>query len=160
MSFANSYLAYLRSRGALTASSNELKPFSILAADPSPVTAYAITLTRCDDLAGMLASSTPGKVVIGHHFHFDMKTPFQMGSDQFIMLTGRNTIDNPITIDPVVGLAIQPTFKMPSWAQLAASADGAAPVKGIHQPGSRQEAPKGSHPQHPSCPHGPMKFHP
>jgi hypothetical protein len=44
MSFANSYLAYLHSRGTLTASPNELKPFSVLAADPSPVTMYAVTL--------------------------------------------------------------------------------------------------------------------
>jgi hypothetical protein len=60
-------------------------------------------------MAGILAVGTAGKVMIGHHFLFDMKTPFAVnGSDQLIMLTGHLTVDmNPVAIDPAAGLATQ-----------------------------------------------------
>lgn len=91
---------------------------------------------------GILASSTTGKVAIGHHFHFNMKTPFQTGSDQFIMLTSWNTINNLIAIDLAIGLAIQPTIRTPTcWDQLATATDGPA-VLNINMP---QQGPKHLH---------------
>jgi len=51
------------------------------------------------------------------------------------MLTGRNTIDNPIAINPSIALAMQPTIRSPTWTQLAAASDGAA-IKAISVPRS------------------------
>jgi hypothetical protein len=68
-------------------------------------------------------------VLIGHHFLFDIKAPFvPTSSDELIMLTGRHTIDNPVAIDPSLGLAIQAyrTFSCPSWNALASAPDGNA----------------------------------
>jgi hypothetical protein len=86
-------------------------------------------LSACDDTAGILAIGHNGKVLIGHHFLFDMKTPFApASSDELIMLTGRHTVDNPVAIDPSLGLAIQAyrTFSCPSWNALASAPDGNA----------------------------------
>jgi hypothetical protein len=84
-------------------------------------------------MAGILAVGTAGEVMIGHHFLFDMKTPFAVeGSDQLIMLTGRLTVDNPVSIAPATGLAMQRNrnFPCPSWADLALAPDGDA-VKAV-----------------------------
>jgi hypothetical protein len=135
MSFANSYLTYLRSRGTQSTSLDDLKPFSLLATDnTSPTTSLAVALTRGEDLAGLLATGPDGHVKLGHHFLFDMKTPFQLdATGQFIMLTGRSTVDNPIAVDPSVALAMQPTIRCPTWDQLAAAPDGPA-IKVISVP--------------------------
>jgi hypothetical protein len=61
---------------------------------------------------GSLPATPLGK--LGHHFHFDIWMPFQTRHDQFIMLTGRNTIDNPIAINPVIGLTIQLAIQKPT----------------------------------------------
>jgi hypothetical protein len=108
-SFAsNSYLAYLRARGALTIDPAALQPFAALADNTTDSKTYALTLSVCDDTAGILAIGHNGKVLIGHHFLFNMK---------LIMLTGRHTIDNPVVIDPSLGLAIQAyrTFSCVTW---------------------------------------------
>jgi hypothetical protein len=107
-----------------------------LANDESTATPFAITLTKCDDLAGLFAVGTTGTVKIGHHFCFDMKTPFQPeSSDQLFMLTGRNTVDNPIAIEPETCLAIQPgtDSRYPTWTKLSEALDGSA-VRSITMP--------------------------
>jgi hypothetical protein len=135
MSFANSYLAYLRSHGSQSTSPDDLKPFSVLANDnTSPATSLAIALMRGDELAGLLATGSDGHVKLGHHFLFDMRTPFQPDAmDQFIMLTGCSTIDNPIAINPSVAFAMQPMIRCPTWDQLAAAPDGPV-IKAISAP--------------------------
>jgi hypothetical protein len=76
-SFAsNSYLAYLRARGALTTNPASLKPYAALADDTTNPKTYVLTLSACDDTAGILAIGHNGKVLINHNFLFDMKTPF------------------------------------------------------------------------------------
>jgi hypothetical protein len=127
---ANSYLAYLRARGALTIDPAALQPYAALADDTTDPETYALTLSTCDNMAGILAIGHNGKVLIGHHFLFDMKTPFfaPASSDELIMLMGRHTVDNPVTIDPSLGLAIQVylTFSCPLWNALASAPDGDA----------------------------------
>ena len=129
-SFANSYMAFLRARGSSMRHPSELRPFSLLADDRSPPVTYALTLAQCEDMTGMLALGSSGKVAIGHHFLFDMCTPFKPdSSNQFIMLTGRHTMDNAVMIDPTVGLAFPdnaPPIRYPSWAMLSATVDGPA----------------------------------
>jgi hypothetical protein len=124
---ANSYLAYLRARGALTTDPGSLKPYAALANDLTDPKSYALTLSACDNMAGILALGTTGTVMIGHHFLFNMKTPFAVdGSNQLVMLTGHHTVDNPVALDPLSSLAIQTsrTFPCPTWDTLAAAPDG------------------------------------
>jgi hypothetical protein len=128
-SFANSYMAFLHARGSSMHHPSELRPFSLLADDRSPPVTYALTLAQCEDMTGMLALGSSGKVVIGHHFLFDMSTPFQpASSNQFIMLTGRHTMDNAVMIDPTIGLAFpnNAPVRSPSWAKLSTTEDGPA----------------------------------
>ena len=135
MSFANSYLTYLRSCGSQTTSPDDLKPFSILANDNmSPTTSLTVALTKGEDLAGLLITGPDGHIKLGHHFLFDMRTPFQPdATDQLIMLTGRSTVDNPIAVDPSIALAMQPMICCPTWDQLAAAPNGPA-IKAISMP--------------------------
>jgi hypothetical protein len=55
-SFAsNSYLAYLRARGALvTIDPAALQPYAALADDTTDPKTYALTLSACDNTAGIL----------------------------------------------------------------------------------------------------------
>jgi hypothetical protein len=132
---ANSYLAYLHTQGASTTSPAALKPYAALADNLSDPRTYDLTIAACDNMAGMiLAVGTASKVMIDHHFLFDMKTPFAVnGSDQLIMLTGHLTVDMiPVAIDPAAGLATQcnRNFPCPSWANLTLAPDGDA-VKAV-----------------------------
>jgi hypothetical protein len=139
---------YLRSRGATTTKPDDLKPFSFLAKDTSSNDAYAIMLTKCNDLAGILAVGTNGKVKLVHHFFYDMKTPFDPdGSNQLIMLTGRSIMENPIAADPAACLTIQADtdIRHPTWAQLATAVDGPA-VSAIGVPRSGRERTGGLRP--------------
>jgi hypothetical protein len=83
-------------------------------------------------MTSMLVLGSSGKVVIGHHFLFDMCTPFQpASSNQFIMLTGKHTMDNAVMIDPAAGLAFPdnaPPICYPTWAMLSAAVDGPARI--------------------------------
>jgi hypothetical protein len=66
--------------------------------------------------------------MIGHHFLFKTCLPVK-DSDQLIMLSGRHTVNNPITIkNPSSGCAIEAfwTFSCPTWNALAAVPDGTA----------------------------------
>ena len=65
---ANSYVAYLRARGALTSDPNALKPFAALVDDTADAKTFALTLSACEDMAGILAIGATGRVKIGHHF--------------------------------------------------------------------------------------------
>lgn len=81
-------------------------------------------------MTGIFALSSSGKVVISHHFLFDMRTPFQpVSSNQFIMLTDKHTMDNAVVIDPVISLAFPSNAYLicyPSWSTLAAAVNDPA----------------------------------
>jgi hypothetical protein len=80
-SFAsNLYLAYLRACGALTTDPASLKPYAALADNTTDPKTYALTLSACNGTAGILAIGHNSKVLISHHFLFDMKTPFAPAS--------------------------------------------------------------------------------
>jgi hypothetical protein len=106
-----------------------LKPYAALFDDTSDPKTLALTLSACEDMTCLLAVGHLGRVVIGHHLLYDMRTPFALDrSDQLIMLTGRHTMDNPIGTTPTLDLWMQQTrnFTCPTWDDLAAATDGAA----------------------------------
>jgi hypothetical protein len=73
-------MAFLCAHGFQMRHPSELRPFSLLAEDQSPPVTYALTLTQCEDMTGMFMLGWSRKVMIGHHFLFDMRTPFQLVS--------------------------------------------------------------------------------